>query len=270
MATVVVTVPANTWQLKSIPMSQLATAPFVAIEFGSAVSVTCYLDIVGLTPATQPTILIVTVETQDEAVEAKRKPGTKLSTNDGIEEFVKTYERSDSSSNATTLRVSAIGGGSLVYQWQRDGVDISGATNDLYILRDGDTTGMRCVVSNLFGADTSNEVLVSHGLSSINSSSFNAGKVVVNEQPLHYALEQNYPNPFNPSTTIRYNLPNASHVSLKLFNTLGQEVATLVSEGQEAGYKSVEWNASGFASGIYFYRLQAGEFVQTRRLLLLR
>lgn len=88
--------------------------------------------------------------------------------------------------------------------------------------------------------------------------------------PTEFALRQNYPNPFNPTTTIKYDLPKDSRVSLKLFNILGQEVATLVNEEQKAGYKSVEWNANNFASGVYFYHIQAGDFVATKKLLLLK
>jgi hypothetical protein len=83
-------------------------------------------------------------------------------------------------------------------------------------------------------------------------------------------LEQNYANPFNPSTTIRYVLPRRSHVTLTVFNTLGQQVATLVNELHEAGYHEVRFDGSGLASGVYFYRLSAGEYVETKRLLLIR
>ena len=93
---------------------------------------------------------------------------------------------------------------------------------------------------------------------------------VPGEIPVAYGLEQNYPNPFNPSTTIRYELPKASHVTLKIFNAIGQEVSTLVDEAQEAGHRSVQWNAGSVASGVYFYRLQAGNFVSMKKLLLLR
>jgi photosystem II stability/assembly factor-like uncharacterized protein len=85
-----------------------------------------------------------------------------------------------------------------------------------------------------------------------------------------FDLTQNYPNPFNPSTTIRYGLPQRSHVLLTVFNTLGQQVATLVQQEEEAGYHDVRFDASGLSSGVYFYRLTAGSFVQTRKLLLLK
>ena len=88
--------------------------------------------------------------------------------------------------------------------------------------------------------------------------------------PTRYALEQNYPNPFNPSTTIRYALPRRTAVTLVVYNTLGQEVATLVQGEKEAGYHEAVFDASGSASGVYFYRLTAGDFIETRKLLLLR
>jgi len=88
--------------------------------------------------------------------------------------------------------------------------------------------------------------------------------------PMKYELGQNYPNPFNPTTVIQYQLPNADYVSLKLYNLLGEEVKTLVNEVQEAGYKLVQIDATGLSSGVYFYRLTAGSFVETRKLVLLR
>jgi hypothetical protein len=88
--------------------------------------------------------------------------------------------------------------------------------------------------------------------------------------PQESVLGQNYPNPFNPSTTIRYGLPSRSHVTLTVFNTLGQQVATLAEGEMEAGYHETVFDASGLASGVYLYRLQAGNFVQTKRLLILK
>jgi hypothetical protein len=92
----------------------------------------------------------------------------------------------------------------------------------------------------------------------------------ISEIPRRYALGQNYPNPFNPSTTIRYGLPNRSNVTLTVYNTLGQQVAQLVNGEVEAGYHEVKFEASGLSSGVYFYRLQAGSFVETRKFILMK
>ena len=88
--------------------------------------------------------------------------------------------------------------------------------------------------------------------------------------PPAFHLDNNYPNPFNPSTTIRYDLPTRSYVVLKIYNLLGQGVATLVDKEKPGGRYGVRWDAAGVASGIYFYRLQAGDFVETKKLILLR
>ena len=90
------------------------------------------------------------------------------------------------------------------------------------------------------------------------------------EIPKRYTLDQNFPNPFNPSTTIRYGLPNKSDVQLTIFNTLGQQISQLVNGEQEAGYHEVKFDASGLSSGVHFYRLRAGDFVETRKLLLMK
>ena len=91
-----------------------------------------------------------------------------------------------------------------------------------------------------------------------------------NALPTVFNLEQNYPNPFNPSTVISYQLPVNSNVSLKIYDLLGREIATLVNEEQSAGWKEVKWNATGVASGIYFYKLTAGSFVETKKMLMLK
>jgi hypothetical protein len=93
---------------------------------------------------------------------------------------------------------------------------------------------------------------------------------VLNNLPKSYDLRQNYPNPFNPSTTIAFDLPKTSKVTLKVFNILGEEVVTLVSEKLSAGSYSYEWDASNLASGVYLYRLQAGNNVETRKMVLMR
>ncbi len=96
------------------------------------------------------------------------------------------------------------------------------------------------------------------------------GGLLSPEMPGEFRLDQNYPNPFNPSTTIRYGLPHKTAVQLTVYNTLGQSVSTLVNGEQEAGYHEVKFEGSGLSSGVYFYRLRAGDFVETKRLLLLR
>ncbi len=88
--------------------------------------------------------------------------------------------------------------------------------------------------------------------------------------PKQYALRQNYPNPFNPSSSISYSLPERAHVKLEILNTLGQVIAVLVNENKFAGEYSAAWLAEGKASGVYLYRLTTKNFVQTRKLLLLR
>jgi hypothetical protein len=86
----------------------------------------------------------------------------------------------------------------------------------------------------------------------------------------YYRLHQNYPNPFNPNTTIEFDLPKTSEVTLKVFNILGEEVAAPVSHRLSAGSYSYEWDARNLASGVYMYRLQAGEYVETRKMILMR
>jgi hypothetical protein len=88
--------------------------------------------------------------------------------------------------------------------------------------------------------------------------------------PLAYSLMQNYPNPFNPQTTIEYELPLATHVSMAVYDVLGREVSVLVNDKKDAGVHRVRFDGSKLASGVYFYRLQAGSFVQSKKLLLLR
>jgi hypothetical protein len=88
--------------------------------------------------------------------------------------------------------------------------------------------------------------------------------------PLKFELGQNYPNPFNPNTTIEYSIPKQSRVTIKVYSLLGKEVASLVNENKPAGNYSVEFNASGLSSGIYFYRLQMNDQILVKKLTLLK
>jgi hypothetical protein len=92
----------------------------------------------------------------------------------------------------------------------------------------------------------------------------------IDEIPTEFLLSQNYPNPFNPSTKIKYSVPKSSNVVIKVFDILGNEIETLVSEEKPAGTYEVTWYAEQLPSGVYFYQLKAGGFVQTRKMLLLK
>jgi hypothetical protein len=88
--------------------------------------------------------------------------------------------------------------------------------------------------------------------------------------PVTFALAQNYPNPFNPSTTIKYELPLSSEVRLSVYDLFGREVSTLVDGRRDAGVYEVKFDGSNLASGVYFYRMQAGDFVKSTNLILLK
>jgi hypothetical protein len=88
--------------------------------------------------------------------------------------------------------------------------------------------------------------------------------------PESYALRQNYPNPFNPVTQVAFDLPKASHVKLTVYNVLGQEVDVLMDQRMEAGSHVAEWDAESFSTGVYFYRIAADNFTETKKMLLLK
>ena len=97
-----------------------------------------------------------------------------------------------------------------------------------------------------------------------------AGVQQETEIPENYLLKQNYPNPFNPSTKISYSVPAISFITLKVYDVLGSEVATLVNEEKSLGRYEVNFDATGLTSGIYFYKLTAGNFSETKKMILMR
>ncbi|MDD3732801.1 MAG: T9SS type A sorting domain-containing protein, partial [candidate division Zixibacteria bacterium] len=95
-------------------------------------------------------------------------------------------------------------------------------------------------------------------------------KVEDNNLPTDFTLYQNFPNPFNPTTEICFDLPNACNVKLEIFNIMGQKVTTLIDQGLDAGHHTVQWDAGNNASGIYLYKITAGDFVETKKMVLLK
>jgi len=112
------------------------------------------------------------------------------------------------------------------------------------------------------------EPIVENAAASVLTTSLNTGENL--SIPQDFALHQNFPNPFNPITTIHYVLPKQSNIQITIYDLKGGEVITLVSGDQDAGYKSVQWNAANMPSGTYFYKIKAGDFVQTRKMILLK
>jgi hypothetical protein len=88
--------------------------------------------------------------------------------------------------------------------------------------------------------------------------------------PQEFVLFQNHPNPFNPATAIRYGLPRRAHIALTVFNALGQQVSRLVQGEQDAGFHEIRFDGTDLPSGVYFYRMQAGNFIETKKLLLVK
>lgn len=145
--------------------------------------------------------------------------------------------------------------------WEQEGADVIG----------------NVVVTSIAARTNDNYVAVgTHGRGVFTGTANSAvGIKQLEELPTSYSLSQNYPNPFNPATKIRYSVPLASNVSLKIFNTNGEEVAEVVNQYQGAGTFEVDWNGTNsrgakVASGAYFYTLRAGDFVQSKKMLLLK
>ncbi len=98
----------------------------------------------------------------------------------------------------------------------------------------------------------------------------NKTDLVTTSLPTNYSLSQNYPNPFNPETTMSYSIPKSEHVTLKVFDVLGREIATIVDEYKQAGTYKANFNASGLVSGVYFYQLRVGSFMQIKKMVMIK
>ena len=132
-------------------------------------------------------------------------------------------------------------------------------------LSDLEVRALACPGNYLY-AGTNNSALWRRPLAEM----FTSVRPALNGLPEVATLEQNYPNPFNPSTQINYSIPKATNVTLKVYDVLGREIATLVNERKQSGAYKVTWNAEGVPTGVYFYRIVAGEFIETKKMVLIR
>ncbi len=147
-------------------------------------------------------------------------------------------------------------------------------TSGSFSLAAGDTQEIAIAIFMAKGTDNIQSITELRNASGF-IQNFYDGALVTNtkdkvEYPSVYSLEQNYPNPFNPITVIQYSLGKQSKVKLKIFDILGREVTTLVNNIQKSGRHIVEFNASSLASGVYFYRIEAGDFILTKKMILLK
>ena len=178
--------------------------------------------------------------------------------------------------------------GMKTVQWTANDIDGDKLTYDLLYSLDGKVQNILAVnledtsyvwESNLYpySASASLTVIANDG---INEGKFTADHLFLDSpvgidqeeklMPKEYSLQQNYPNPFNPSTTINFQIPTAGIVLLKVYDILGKEVATLVNEEKTTGNYQVSFDASFLSNGIYFYRLQASDFIQTKKMILIK
>jgi hypothetical protein len=180
-----------------------------------------------------------------------------LANNDQALVYIHNYTNHSSPTNGTSMGVTFSGWGSTLYA----GVWLNATTGDSIGASSGQMTNG---IATLNVPSFTTDVLL---LITLNS---NTGLIEEENAPREFWLSQNYPNPFNPSTTIRFSLPHSEFVDLRIHNVLGEEVATLVSENVTAGTHEIEWNARGLPSAVYFYRLVAGAYTQTKKLILLK
>jgi hypothetical protein len=167
---------------------------------------------------------------------------------------------------ADSIKVGAFGASALAGVFDPD-------------LRDTVLLKLKCTSTGSL-SDTSRLLLRSFILNAgiptvvVSSDRFEVGPTAVEgangSLPTEFVLSQNYPNPFNPSTIIQFAIPSRSHVTLALFNTLGEVARVLIDQDIEAGYHDVVLDAAGLSSGTYFYQLKSGDVVRTKRLMLLK
>ncbi|MBI4548028.1 MAG: T9SS type A sorting domain-containing protein [Ignavibacteriae bacterium] len=177
------------------------------------------------------------------------------------------YDTRNGSNDIYAQRVNASG----VIEWQSGGVPISTASNNQQlsvIVSDG--AGGAIITWQDYRSGTDYDIYAQRVLADGTLGNVTGLFDETHSLPERFELEQNYPNPFNPSTTFNFQLPTESFVTLKVYDVLGREVATLVNEKKDPGVHTVTWNAEKMSSGIYTYRITAGTFTAAKKLILLR
>ena len=162
-----------------------------------------------------------------------------------------------------------VGGSSNQYQWIRDGIDITGATESVYIISSAQTEdagSYLCKITNSIAT----ELTIYSRVVNITVDDPNGMGVIVLNTPKEYQLSQNFPNPFNPITSIPFALPHKADVKIDVFNSLGQRVIRLLNEEKSAGFHTILFHAANFPSGIYFYTIRANDFNQVKKMLLVK
>lgn len=163
--------------------------------------------------------------------------------------------------NAITYNFGANGNDSV---WTRKAIHLGSVAG----INNGDSiyVGFREFVANNFSDGGIIMIDLVAGVGSLVVGTGNNNTLVADR----FGLAQNYPNPFNPSTTINYNMPKSGHVKITVFDVLGNEIATIVNENKIAGTHQISFNAGNLASGIYFYKMQAADFTEVKRMTLIK
>jgi hypothetical protein len=161
----------------------------------------------------------------------------------------------------------AIAQSSTNYKIEKDVLDTAGAPSASTNYTLEDAIGQPSAIGN---SSSSNYDLWTGYLANLVTSVSAIEEIPETQVPESFNLNQNYPNPFNPITIIKFTIPNACEVTLSIYNTLGEVVAILVSERLSAGTYSYQWDALNLPSGLYLYRFETEEFVQTKKLILMR
>jgi hypothetical protein len=157
--------------------------------------------------------------------------------------------------------------------WLECGTSDDFYTSNYYMYQALDSAGIETIWDEYAGDHTNRiyqrieEKMLPFFSATLNVTSINN---VVSHVPLHYFLKQNYPNPFNPSTTIEFTLPKSEFVELKIYNILGKEVTTLISNKLNQGNHTYQFNGSRLASGVYYYQLQAEDYTEVKKMIFLK